>query len=122
MLYFSPVPLFLTSTLAPGMTAPDVSVTVPDSDVKKLPCANARAVKENTRDAARSTQANRTLIETLPTDKYRRTKEIRWTVNRPQLQRQREKAQNKEVIAEPIQETGWGDSRRLRGRTAKLRS
>ena len=37
----APVPLFLTLTLAPGMTRPDESTTVPDSDVKKLPCARA---------------------------------------------------------------------------------
>src|SRR6266849_5278662 len=78
-LYFSPVPLFLTSTLAPGMTAPDVSATVPDSDVKKLPCAKARGVKERTSDAASSTQANRTLIETLPleTHTYKRIREVK---------------------------------------------
>ena len=32
--------MFLTATLAPGMTAPDVSVTVPDSEVvAPPPCA-----------------------------------------------------------------------------------
>ena len=65
-LYFSPVPLFLTSTLAPGMTAPDVSATIPDSDVKKLPWAAACGAKNRTKNAASSIQANRTLIETLP--------------------------------------------------------
>src|SRR5437588_5884555 len=33
----SPVPLFLTTTVAPGITAPVVSAIVPVSDVKKLP-------------------------------------------------------------------------------------
>src|SRR2546423_5149419 len=37
----APVPLFLILTSAPGITPPDVSTTVPDSDVKKLPCARA---------------------------------------------------------------------------------
>src|SRR5262245_45307999 len=46
--FCSPVPLFLTTTLAPGMTAPDESTTVPESEVKKLPCANAlEAVRES---------------------------------------------------------------------------
>src|SRR5204863_468022 len=38
-LYSSPVPLFLILTSAPGSTPPDESTTVPDNDVKKLPCA-----------------------------------------------------------------------------------
>src|SRR5882724_9631618 len=51
----SPVPLFLIFTFAPGMTAPWLSTTVPDSDVKKLPCADAyaliSAVKRTTKSA-----------------------------------------------------------------------
>src|SRR5262245_33075160 len=41
VLYSAPVPLFLILTSAPGMTAPDESATVPDSELKKLPCASA---------------------------------------------------------------------------------
>ena len=44
----SPVPLFLILTSAPGMTAPDGSITVPDSDVKKLPCAYAAELAATT--------------------------------------------------------------------------
>ena len=40
----APVPVFLIFTSAPGMTPPDVSTTVPEREVKKLPCANAGAV------------------------------------------------------------------------------
>src|SRR5258708_4736744 len=101
MLYFSPVPLFLTSTLAPGITPPDVSTTVPFRDVKKLPCASARGAKERTSDAASSIQVNRTLIETLPREIPTCKLDFVGTVIRRKPQRQREKAKNKDVIAEP---------------------
>src|ERR1051326_941771 len=39
----APVPVFLIFTSAPGMTPPDESTTVPDSEVKKLPWARAGA-------------------------------------------------------------------------------
>src|SRR5438876_2665111 len=50
----APVPLFFTLTSAPGMTPPDESTTVPESDVKKLPCACAAlATPTITRTAAK---------------------------------------------------------------------
>jgi hypothetical protein len=52
-LYSAPVPLFLILTSAPGMTAPDESTTVPDSEEKKLPCAWASVLATATRSAAR---------------------------------------------------------------------
>jgi hypothetical protein len=57
----APVPLFLILTSAPGMTAPELSTTVPDNEVKKLPCAKANGVPRN---RAKS-RAALTLIENL---------------------------------------------------------
>jgi hypothetical protein len=48
------VPLFLIFTSAPGITAPDESATVPDSEVKKLPCAYARELAAATISRART--------------------------------------------------------------------
>src|SRR5258706_403202 len=63
----APVPVFLTLTSAPGMTAPDESTTTPDNEVKKLPCAEAPAlVKATRRSAARMDQASLTLINNPP--------------------------------------------------------
>jgi hypothetical protein len=53
-LYSAPVPLFLIFTSAPGITAPDESATVPDSEVKKLPCAYARELAAATISRART--------------------------------------------------------------------
>ena len=62
-----PVPVFLTLTSAPGMTAPDESTTTPDNEVKKLPCAEAPAlVKATRKSAARMDQASLTLIKNPP--------------------------------------------------------
>ena len=46
--YSMPVALFLILTSAPGITRPDGSITVPDSDVKKLPCAYAAELAATT--------------------------------------------------------------------------
>src|SRR5206468_8644526 len=48
----APVPLFLILTSAPGITPPEVSTTVPDSDVKKLPCACAAVAATRVRRTA----------------------------------------------------------------------
>ena len=67
MLTSSPVPLFLILTLAPGMTAPEESTTVPESDVKKLPCACAEALTITVSTAARTsriTLINRSSLKT----------------------------------------------------------
>jgi hypothetical protein len=50
VLFSAPVPLFLIFTSAPGMTPPDESTTVPDNDVRKLPCANALVAARATRN------------------------------------------------------------------------
>src|SRR5581483_4916904 len=62
--YSSPVPVFLTFTFAPGITPPDESATVPDRDVKKLPCAKALVAQATTSDATTSVHASFTLIRT----------------------------------------------------------
>jgi hypothetical protein len=48
----APVPLFLILMSAPGITPPDESTTVPDSDVKKLPCARATCAAPRVRRRA----------------------------------------------------------------------
>jgi hypothetical protein len=54
------VPLFLIVTSAPGITPPEESTTVPDSELKKLPCADALPLAARTN--ATSTIGNRQFI------------------------------------------------------------
>jgi hypothetical protein len=64
VLFSAPVPLFLIFTSAPGMTPPDESTTVPDNDVRKLPCANALVAARATRNnRARMDRTSLTLIK-----------------------------------------------------------
>src|SRR5580765_269240 len=63
----SPVPLFLIFTLAPGITPPDVSTTMPLREEKKLPCANAGTLTARVRAAARTSRMTliyRSLLKT----------------------------------------------------------
>src|SRR5437764_8603738 len=67
VLFSAPVPLFLIFTSAPGMTPPDESTTVPDSDVRKLPCARAGAPETAVRNnAAKIDHTRRRLIKNPP--------------------------------------------------------
>jgi len=63
VLFSIPVPLFLILTSAPGITPPDESTTVPDSEVKKLPCANAAPLAANVRPRAVSKLSRHDLID-----------------------------------------------------------
>src|SRR5207245_3649503 len=58
----APVPLFLILTSAPGITPPEVSTTVPDSDVKKLPCAWAAVAAARVRRMAVNNLKNLNVI------------------------------------------------------------
>src|SRR6266508_3570863 len=65
----APVSLFLILTSAPGMTPPELSTTVPDRDVKKLPCAWAIAVATVVMSSAASTlRTHGNLIESPSND------------------------------------------------------
>ena len=52
------VAMFFTMTLAPGMTAPDVSVTVPESDDVAPPWAKAAGAPMATTATARKAETN----------------------------------------------------------------
>ena len=59
----APVPVFLTLTSAPGMTPPDESTTVPDSEVKKLPWACARPAAQTIKTRGARNRNTMDLIE-----------------------------------------------------------
>ena len=55
--------MFLTMTVAPGMTAPSVSTTTPEIEAVEEPCANAPVLVINARRAAETTVTHRCVMQ-----------------------------------------------------------